>query len=140
MIDIKELRIGSHILAGGVRARVIDIHKKCLETENFPYQVFVEGFSPDDGEKKVVGGMSENLDPIPLTAELLQELGFETLAQSGSMSSWARDDIYISIVGECVSARIVNDKNDLYISSIRYLHELEVFVYLTTKQGLIKED
>lgn len=140
MIDVKELRIGSHILAGGVRARVIDIHKKCLGTENFPYQVFVEGFSPDDGEKKVVGGLSDNLEPIPLTAELLQELGFERLAQLGSMSAWARDDIYISIAGERVAARIVNNKNDLSIPSIRYLHELEAFAYLTTKQELIKED
>ncbi len=140
MIDVKELRIGSHILAGGVRARVIDIHKKCLSSKDYPYQIFVEGVSPDDGEKKVVGGLSDNLEPIPLTAELLQEIGFERLAQLGSMSTWARDDIYISIVGERVAARIVNDKNDLSIPSIRYLHELEAFVYLTTKQELIKED
>ncbi len=137
MIDVKELRIGAHYYNTSytkpVIGRITSIYDK--DRVSLCYDMPLD---PDSDPYE--GAMLHDLDPIPLTAELLQELGFERLAQSGSMSSWARDDIYISIVGECVSARIVNDKNDLYISSIRYLHELEVFVYLTTKQGLIKED
>ncbi len=131
MIDVKELRIGSHIMHKGKRFRIEIIYGEL---------VGINVGNDEKTGKSVAGIPTDEFDPIPLTAELLQEIGFERLLQSGSMSSWARDDIYISIVGECVSARIVNDKNDLYISSIRYLHELEVFVYLTTKQGLIKED
>ncbi len=142
-IDIKELRIGSHILAGGARARVIDIHKKCLETENFPYQVFVEGISPEDGIKKVVGGMCDGIDPVPITPELFEELGFERFSERDE-TYWAKnldnrmylyatkkDDIYV--------ARIKSFYYAYDIFHFKYLHELEGFVYLTTKQELIKE-
>ncbi len=128
MIDVKELRIGAHVSLRGERVTIFQTI----------YTGLVEVIRPN--KEFEVCTTTDELDPIPLTAELLQEIGFERLAQLGSMSTWARDDIYISIVGERVAARIVNDKNDLSISSIRYLHELEAFVYLTTKQELIKED
>lgn len=136
MVTVKELCIGAHVFVNGVRARVIDIHKKCLETENFPYQIFVEGIPSEDGIKKVVGGMCDGIDPIPITPKLLEELGFEKINEHGTCSGWKRGDIQIAIYGERVELYIFAC---IHVLSIRYLHELESIVYLTTKQELIKE-
>ena len=87
-VDIKSLRIGSHILINGVRVRVTQ-----LNTINWGrkpvYHVWARGASPDDGVVREVGCFAhdEAVEPIAITPELLKELGFEWRKDS---SCWRR--------------------------------------------------
>lgn len=133
MIDIKELRIGSHyyntIYVKPVIGRVTSISGKDrvslfydmpYDPENDPYE----------------GAMVHDLEPIPLTAGLLEELGFECLEQRDSVSVWSRSGIHIEKWGEQTAIKL----SSVLGLTIRCLHELEDFVYLATKTELIKED
>ncbi len=131
MIDVKELRIGAHVMHEGKRFRVEVIYGEL---------VGINVGNDEKNGKSVAGIPTDELDPIPLTAELLQELGFEKMVQRVRVSAWMRDNMDINIIGERIAAKIRDAGNSLSIFSVRYLHELEAFVYLTTKQELIKED
>lgn len=128
MIDVKELRIGAHVEFNKERVKILGI--EVADDEDVPVIIKTSLASVEPDE----------IEPIPLTADLLQEIGFVCIEQRGSISVWERGNIHICILGERIAARIENGKNSPSISSIRYLHELEAFVYLTTKQELIKEE
>lgn len=115
MIDIHELIQGSHILYGDAVVEVEDIgrlnHKSVIVV---------------DCDGRTVA-MPESVEPIPITEELLGELGFR---YNGCWN--------IDLNGLRLTAlRIVDDWAFQLGASCRvhfnYLHQLENFIYLTTK-------
>lgn len=136
-MDTRELRIGSSVLCNGVRAKVIG-----LQTWDFKgkpiYQVKVK--SPETSEELEVGGFAEVMQPIPITEELLKELGFDK--SETKQYDWYKhiDDfsIFIRIVKRGrYRAEVYSEFSHHGNMVCYYLHELETFVYLTTKKELI---
>lgn len=94
----------------------------------------------------------KDLSPIPLTEEFLKELGFEYTSGKrakcfniidnfeksiGDLNRIKLETADIDDMEDGFDLRITTTERDLYVEGIRYLHELETFVYLTTKQELI---
>lgn len=147
MIDIKTLRINSTVLCDGVRAKVVDLQTCHFGSKTAPH-VRVKGISPYTGEEKVVGGMTDGnyIAPIPITEELLKELGFEESTDNiigvPIFAKTIDNDFHIEVkkfhgydewrfhVDDC-------DRDSVGSLDLHYLHEAEAFVYLTTKQELI---
>lgn len=123
MIDINTLHIGSHVLIGGERREVFGLG--CGRVSYLPHPVSSISESV----------LAEEVEPIPITEELLRELGLLKMEEHGSVSVWMNRNIRIDIIGERMTAMVGID----CISPVRYLHELEAFLYLTTKTELIKE-
>lgn len=135
MIDIRELRIGSHVLFKGERVKIesIDIHG-AVRCSPKGYRDWHE----TDAEK---------LDPIPITEELLKELGFEKETSNAFRKYYCESEYFERIVSCCFmdgvnggswTVKYWDDGNrNCFFDEILYLHELEAFVYLTTKQELI---
>lgn len=140
MIDSKELHIGSHVMVDGVRARVIRIDEPMKD--EIPKYTLLRFKAFIDGEWRECGGPADSgkVEPIPITKELLTELGFLKMEEHGSVSVWMRRDIRIDFYGTRITAMVGNDYNKCTINPIYYLHELEAFLYLTTKTELIKEE
>lgn len=135
MVNPKELRIGSHVMVDGVRARVIRIDEPKDEHE-IPPCTLLRFKALIDGEWRECGGPadSDKVEPIPITAELLEELGFEEKKDT-YFNDW-----YIR------SLKLTNDTGRAcpywpYNSQIRleYLHELETLYYMIYGEELIKE-
>lgn len=61
-LDIRELRIKNHVMYNGERCRVEHLDDRCVGFDDSVKFTFVE---PNE------------IDPIPLTPELVEELGFE---------------------------------------------------------------
>lgn len=116
MIDPKELHIGSHTLVDGKRERVRGLDEDNGLIIRFPAEYV----------------LASDVDPIPITEELLRELGFEY-----------RDNTYWErwFLGGFDIERKDGSKYFDYNSEIRleYLHELETLYYLIYGQELIKE-
>ncbi|WP_290144773.1 hypothetical protein [Muribaculum intestinale] len=75
-VDIKSLRIGSHVLWNGKRRKVDAITKDSI------------AFRIADSERKEYDNATiEQIEPIAITPELLKELGFEWRKDS---SCWRR--------------------------------------------------
>lgn len=142
MIDPKTLRIGSHVMVDAVRARVTDIESNY----DWSGDTLLRFCAVIDGEKRTCGAYSQKdgVEPIPITAELLTELGFEN-------TSSTRRIVYTKgceYDGLWVEVRNLKDRWEVFVSDndwdgrivVRYLHELEAFLYLTTKTELIKEE
>lgn len=134
MIDIRELRINSHVLLKGERVEVEGI-------DNLRELVGLKGFYVErEGERFHLAYRPQDLDPIPLTEELLKELGFRN--EYGDFYKDLGENLCLSlnhakafIIWEVRNGKFVNDLASM--DNCRYLHELEAFVYLTTKQELI---
>lgn len=129
MIDIKSLRIGSHILVNGKRVCVCGIRR----TPNLNNALTIVQYTTKDivvfGE---VPAGSNKVEPIPITPELLEELGFEIKDYGYNEFWWLRsfnlnhkpDSIYWDYDGSI---------------SVDCLHELESLYYLIYGVELIKE-
>ena len=143
MIDPKALHIGSHVLVDGVRARVIRIDEPKDEHEIPPctllrFKTFV------DGEWRDCGGPADSgkVEPIPITAELLTELGFKMTNEIGNEYhiAWVREkpwDAYIEYNMNTKS--FFAHFGPFNVIRVDYLHEAEYAFYLAYKQELIKE-
>ena len=144
MIDPKTLRIGSHVMVDGVRARVIRIDEPKDEHE-IPPCTLLRFKTLSDGKWYDCGGPADadKVESIPITAELLTELGFTN-------TSSTRRIVYTKgceYDGLWVEVRNLKDRWEVFVSNndwdgriaVCYLHELEQFLYLTTKTELIKE-
>lgn len=143
-VDVKTLRIGSHVLMNGVRAKVMRLNTvKYSEVETF--HILVRGVSPDTG---VVGECGcfvydKAVQPIPITPDLLKELGFKYRKSAGG--SWCISDkkggyFYATVASD--DTCIVTHYPDFGRQSqavCANLHELETFVYLIAKTELIKD-
>jgi len=129
MIDIKDLHVGAHVEIAGHRYRLVAI-------DSLNNEVGIELYIMDESGRKYPKGYKVNdIDPIPITAGLLQELGFESYhycwvkkpngnpikVEDNEDGTWG-----VSVIGTNIT--------------VRYLYELEAFVYLATKTELIKED
>lgn len=131
MIDVRELRIGSHFHIGGVWRRVTGMNGHTGR--------LVGRMLDKDGKVCDDVYRAEDIEPIPITEELLAELGFLMTEKHGSVSVWMIRNIRIDFYGKQITAMVGNDYNKCTIYPICYLHELETFLYQTTKKELIKE-
>lgn len=154
MIDPKELHIGSHVKYQDKIYRVFAIDERKQQVELCVYATNTNRIS-----KSLICGI-ESINPIPITEELLTELGFEkevydryTNPKSrfidketarrkakGIVLIVPRITIqYINVTNPFWSVFVYGENMKDNKMAVRYLHELESFLYLTTKTELIKE-
>ena len=137
MIDINTIHIGSHVRIGDKMHRIAAI-------DALNGQIGIDAYKTDaKGVKHPFGYKIEDVESIPITEELLTELGFVN-------TSSTRRIVYTKgceYDGLWVEVRNLKDQWEVFVSNndwdgrmaVRYLHELEAFLYLTTKTELIKE-
>lgn len=123
-VDVKQLRIGSHILVNGKRERVRGLDEYNGLIVRFPAEYV----------------SANEVEPIPITAELLVELGFRK--EDGFMRLWSKDDnghfSYIEFSAIRDKWRLYQSGTDGSNTVVRYLHEAEAFLVLHNVE-LIKE-
>lgn len=122
-VDIKTLRIGSHVEYDGKRVRICS-----LKTNMANY---------DDGKGKPRCFGSnlayyKRMQPIPITPDLLEELGFE-YKREGCWEHWWKDGFDLQHRDESEYWHFHGD------IGIEYLHELESLYYMIYGVELIKE-
>ncbi len=131
-IDIKSLRIGSHVMWNDKRRRVDAITEYSI------------AFRIADSERKEYDSATiEQIEPIAITPELLKELGFQFRKSAGG--SWCISDkkggyFYATVCSD--STCVVTHYPDFGFQSrvvCTYLHELEAFAYLIAKTELIPD-
>ena len=139
MIDPKTLHIGSHVMVDGVRARVTDIESNydCSGDTLLRFCAII------DGEKRTCGAFSQKdgVEPIPITEELLTELGFEK-RQGLFGRRWIENAPHVAIKETNDGMwKVITSNHDYVYKNIicKYLHEAEAFLYLAAKTELIKE-
>lgn len=125
-IDIKTLRIGSHVEYEGERVCVGEI--STLRSKDAPMRLIVSR------NRLVYGYPSiDEIEPIPITSELLKMLGFEDC----SNKLWHTEDYekcseerYLSFTGFHRGWRVYyfDGAVDRGRTIIRYLHEAEAFL------------
>lgn len=120
-VDVKTLRIGSHVLAGGKRIRICGITKRKVG-----YHLMGKPC------ERLTYVRDCEVEPIPITPDLLAELGFQY-----------RDNTYWErwFLGGFDIERKEGSSYFDYNSEIRleYLHELEDLYYLIYGVELINE-
>lgn len=129
-MDIRELRIGNHVLYDGERMEV-----KAIDSEEEEICGLV-------GDRWTMAD-EEDIAPIPITENLLKELGFEVRVLTYRLKAEIEIDEFLISLNKMKNA----DFFELYIYNqalresqnmlVRELHTLQNFVYLTTKQELI---
>lgn len=142
MIDPKELHIGSHVMVNGVRAEVIRIDEPV--GDEYPQCTMLRLKAIIDMTRRTCAcpANSDKIEPIPITAELLTELGFEKSEDNIRRKIFTPNQwIYICRDNDkdYYNARIHSDINMNTSFRCKYLHELEAFLYLTSKTELIKD-
>lgn len=118
MIDIKTLRIGSHISINGER----------VEVESLQGGDLVGCITPDNDW---FATESWRFEPISITPDLLKELGFKC-TDKGRIQSWWLDFFCLDYL---------NGKSYYNFGAIhlKYLNELENLYYMLYGVELIKE-
>lgn len=140
MIDIRELRIGSSVLFNDERVKVRSI----ADINPFEPGVLVKSSK----QKSLWKTTPESLSPIPITEELLKELGFEEEKPQGEGWDYGIEKVFMkefdSPIEEDYFISLAQYEGGLYqlqvlgtIAYVRDLHTLQNFVYLTTKKELI---
>lgn len=131
-VDIKSLRIGSHVMWNGKRRKVDAITEDSI------------AFRIADTEQKMYDSATiESVEPIAITPELLTELGFQFRKSAGG--SWCISDkkggyFYATVCSD--STCVVTHYPDFGFQSrvvCTYLHELEAFAYLIAQTELIPD-
>ena len=121
-VDIKTLRIGSHVEYDGKRVRGALVRDDGCICE---YK--------DNGQDVIVG-LGIEKQPIPITPELLAELGFVNTSSSRRITytkGSEYEDLWIEV-------RNLKDRWEVFVSDnnwdgrivCRYLHEAELFLVL----------
>lgn len=126
-VDIKSLRIGSHILANGKRERVRGLDEDNGLIIRFPAEY----------------ALASEVEPIAITPELLKELGFQFRKSAGG--SWCISDkkggyFYATVCSD--STCVVTHYPDFGFQSrvvCTYLHELEALACLIAQTELIPD-
>lgn len=130
-MDIRELRIGNSVLFGDKRVKV----------EGVVIQNGIVFFENDNA-------YVDMLDPIPITEELLKELGFEEEKPQGEGWDYGIEKVFMkefdSPIEEDYFISMAQYEEGLYqlrvlgtLVYVRNLHELESYLYMTTKKELI---
>lgn len=132
MIDIKELRIGNHVLYDGERVKIDQIQQfGDIGLVDITYTLV----SPKD------------LSPIPITEELLKELGFEEEKEPEEGWYYGIEKVFKkefdSLIEEDYFISMAQYEGGLYqlqvlgtIAYVRNLHELQDYVFMTCKKEL----
>lgn len=147
MIDPKELRIGAHYYNGSynepIIGRVLSINGSINNPDDMSVGLIYD-MPLDNDSDPYEAAMLPYLEPIPITEELLTELGFEKrksgpFAKEYALNSWIFITLYAT--KELCKVNIYPSDPRKEASSVLgcYLHEIEQFLYLTTKTELIKE-
>lgn len=132
-IDIKSLRIGSHILVDGKRERVRGLDEDNGLIIRFPAEYV----------------LASEVEPIAITPELLKELGFEYHEyENGNLWEWRFDDLYKAYGylefddDDTLTWRghlWHMDEIETDFRRVRYLHELENLFYVFYEKELIPD-
>lgn len=120
-VDVKTLRIGSHVLADGKRIRICGITKRKVG-----YHLMGKSC------ERLTYVRACEVEPIPITPELLKELGFE-YKREGCWEHWWKDGFDLQHRDESEHWHFHGD------IGIEYLHELEDLYYLIYGVELINE-
>lgn len=135
-VDVKQLRIGSHILVNGKRVRVFGIGNNAI----FYLPSIVSSVCK---EAKI-----EQIEPIAITPELLKELGFEYHEyDNGNLWEWRLDDLYKAYgylefdedTTTLWRGRLWHMKEIETEFRVEYLHELENLFYMFYEKELIPD-
>ena len=151
-VDIKSLRVGSHVEFEGKLHKAMEIRSDGSVTIG-RYTNFHGDCMPPEGAK-VKGGIYKggyivknyscsDIQPIEITPALLEELGFKFRKSAGG--SWCISDkkggyFYATVCSD--NTCIVTHYPDFGFQSrvvCTYLHELEAFAYLIAKTELIQD-
>lgn len=129
MIDVKSLRIGNFVLLDGERVEIDEI--------SISGQV---GCITQDNDWLGVDA-NDRLSPIPITEELLTELGFEKIKDPQYDYAKRYENnrkLFVTIITGGV-VRIEAWDNVIHRGNMicQYLHEIQNFVFMTTKKELI---
>lgn len=132
MINVKNLTIGSHVSVDGKRVRVCGITKRKI------------GYHHPDSrpDAHLRYARIHDVEPIPLTTALLEELGFEWRESAGSWCiSDKKDGYFYATICSDSTCIVTHYPNFGFQSRVvcTYLHELEAFAYLIAKTELIKD-
>lgn len=135
MIDVKTLRIGSHVCIGGKHVRICGITKRKVG--------YHENGKPCEHLRYA---RLNEVEPIPITPELLEKIGFDV---TKGTSLWQKTETSENVTLSCAGFLRI-DKSDFYKLTFReryrsannitcrYLHEAEAFLALHGVE-LIKE-
>lgn len=128
MVSIKELRIGNHVLWNGERVKVDEISIGGAV-----------GLIRQDGSDWF-GYDAFRLEPIPITEELLTELGFEKEydLHFDYVKKFENElSLFITLHSNgCMRIEVWDNTKHRGNMICHYLHELETFVFMTTKKEL----
>ena len=132
-VDVKSLRIGSHILVNGKRERVRGLDEDNGLILRFPAEYV----------------LTSEVEPIKITPELLIELGFEYHEyDNGILWEWRFDDLYKAYGylefddDDTLTwrGRLWHmDEIETDFRRVRYLHELENLFYMFYEKELIPD-
>lgn len=135
-IDPKELRIGSHVECNDNRCVVVAIADLSSALRS--------GVALKVDSEVMLNADPNLIDPIPITPELLTELGFEKLDVHGNevfrrlYKDTPLGKMYY-VVNYNPNAEAWNFCVHPSATEVKYLHELESVAYLATKQELIND-
>lgn len=129
-VDVKQLRIGSHILVNSKRERVGGIRP--VKSPFNTFQVIIQHEASDFSSFGYVPSASDMIEPIPITPELLAELGF----QYRDNTYWERWFLGGFDIERKDGSSYFDYNNEI---RLEYLHELEDLYYLIYGVELIKE-
>lgn len=117
MIDIRQIHIGSHVSVDGKRVRVCGITRRKIG-----YHA-----TGKPGEHLRYAKVNE-VEPIPLTPELLTELGFHKRFYGDTFSQWKNCDGVSLLLSDGWNAVYLGDLG--FAKPIKHLHEAEAFLAL----------
>lgn len=129
MIDIKTLRVGSHVNLCGKRQHIMTI-------DALNGAIGMCGYLTDEnGVKHPLGYKVEDIEPIPITPALLKELGFEQDMRFayGKAFKMERGEMWIGVSAMPKGFWRIEAMDDTYNYGnciVRYLHEAEAFLAL----------
>ena len=145
-IDLKQLRIGSHVEMFGKRQKITALY---APQGQIGIDAFKEGV---DGTKHPIAYETDTFKPIKVTNKLLEEMGFKPTENCFRPANYilSREiigfDVLVLYWGDKRESdtewnvQITNAKDNLVLDAdFTYLHELETYVYLTTGEELIKD-
>lgn len=133
MIDIKTLRVGSHINLCDKRQRIM-----AIDAQNG--LIGVDAYKTDEnGVKHPLGYKVEDIEPISITPEILKELGFEE-DKTDIAKRVGGYYIYFHQINNLRWRVSLEEENCTNYGNciVRYLHEAEAFLALHGVE-LIKE-
>lgn len=141
-VDIKSLRIGSHINLCSKRRRItaIDALNGLLGIDAYK--------TDENGVKYPIGYKVEDVEPISITPEILTEIGFKYHEyDNGKLWEWDLPDGYKDYgylefdegTATIWRGRLWNMKEIEVEFKVEYLHDLENIFYMFYGVELIKE-